>query len=136
MEEKETIKHRADINHTIDNLCDLCGGVFKNRAQLHGHQNRAHSTEKFKCSNCEKVCNTKYDLNRHFQRLHADNKKIKCDQCGQKFAFKKDLTGHIKNVHEKHKYPKKIVTHTCQYCTKTYVSKQSLVIHERSAHSG
>lgn len=66
-------------------------------------------------------------------RVHAEKTFI-CDTCGNGFAWKGGLTGHIRAVHSKVTKQKK--QHACDMCSKLFTNAKSLIIHERSVHTG
>lgn len=115
-------------------LCDLCGDIFKNQEKLSMHKRKVHFKNPVKCPKCHKLCVSDYYLKRHIKRKHDTEKNFICSACGGRFAFKGELTSHTRNVHEKHIRPKK--TFACKFCDKTYKCAKSILIHERSVHTG
>lgn len=117
-----------------EKLCDLCGDVFRNNDRLANHKKKVHFKNPVKCPKCPRMCVSDYYLNRHIKRKHEVHKDFICSSCGQGFAFKGELTSHFRNVHDKLSRPKKI--YSCKFCDKTYKCQKSIVIHERSVHTG
>ncbi|XP_046968102.1 zinc finger protein 62-like isoform X2 [Vanessa cardui] len=115
-------------------LCDLCGEVFKNQDKLSIHKKNVHFRNPVKCIHCLRLFVSDYYLNRHVKRKHETDKKFICAICGRGFAFKGELSSHNKNVHNKHLKPKK--QYKCKFCNKLYKCAKSVVVHERSAHTG
>lgn len=117
-----------------EKLCDLCGGVFKNNDRLNNHKKKVHFKTSVKCPKCPRICASDYYLKRHIKRKHEVHREFICSSCGQGFAFKGELTSHFRNIHEKIPKPKKIFS--CKFCEKTYKCAKSVIVHERSAHTG
>lgn len=133
---KKEKKQKEAKQFPSNKLCDLCGEVFKNADKLRLHNNKVHKPKgKFPCpfENCKRICVSNYYLNKHVIRKHSDNKNFQCTICGRTFAFKAEMNHHMR-IHNKDKLPKK--TYSCQYCKKTYKCAKSVVVHERSAHTG
>ena len=73
------------------NECEICEKVFNSRCHLDAHVQSTHNGIKnFECSNCQKSFSTAQILQRHYERIHEDNK-VQCESCEQTFAFKDDL---------------------------------------------
>ncbi|CAG9788341.1 unnamed protein product [Diatraea saccharalis] len=115
-------------------LCDLCGEVLINQDKLLKHKRKVHFKKPVKCPECPRVCASEQDLKRHRKRRHEKCKNYICSVCGHAFAFQGELTTHNKNVHNKHLIPKKVFA--CKHCNKTYKCGKSVLIHERSVHTG
>ncbi|XP_039757236.1 zinc finger protein 501-like isoform X1 [Pararge aegeria] len=115
-------------------LCDLCGEVFKTQDKLALHKRKVHYRKAIKCQHCAKMLSSKYYLHRHIKRKHVEHKDFICATCGRGFAFKTELRNHNRTVHEKHLLPKK--QYKCKFCSKTYKCPKSVIVHERSVHTG
>lgn len=123
-----------NVKDTTEKLCDLCGDVFQNTDKLQCHKKRAHYKNPVKCPKCPRVCASDYYLKRHIKRKHENHREFICSACGHGFAFKGELTSHFRNIHDKLRRPKKV--YSCKFCDKTYKCTKSVVIHERSVHTG
>lgn len=115
-------------------LCDMCGEVFKNQDKLAIHKRKSHFKNPVKCPQCSRICVSEYYLKRHIKRRHETEKNFICATCGRRFAFKGELSNHQRVVHEKHLMKKKMFP--CKFCDKTYKCAKSIIIHERSVHTG
>ncbi|CAB3255885.1 unnamed protein product [Arctia plantaginis] len=115
-------------------LCDLCGDVFKAQDKLNIHKKKVHFKNPVQCPKCPRVCVSDYYLKRHMKRKHEASRDFICSTCGQGFAYKGELTSHFRNVHNKHLKPKKM--YSCKFCDKSYKCQKSILIHERSVHTG
>ncbi|KAM3960201.1 uncharacterized protein ACR2FA_005682 [Aphomia sociella] len=115
-------------------LCDLCGEIFKNQYKLSTHKKTVHFKNPIKCPKCPRVCVSDYYLQRHIKRQHTMERNFICSSCGRKFAYKGELSTHYRNVHDKDLKAKKIFK--CTICDKTYKCQKSVLIHERSVHTG
>ncbi|KAJ0176007.1 hypothetical protein K1T71_008181 [Dendrolimus kikuchii] len=132
-EKIQNVKEKIPKVKVKERLCDLCGEVFPNQDRLSIHQKVTHFKSPINCPMCQKILVSPYYLNRHIKRKHKP-KDLPCPSCDRKFAFKSELKTHIKNVHNKHLKPKKI--YSCKICNKTYLCSKSVVVHERSVHTG
>ncbi|CAH0625603.1 unnamed protein product [Chrysodeixis includens] len=119
---------------STEKLCDLCGDVFRNNDRLSTHKKNVHFKKPVKCPKCPRICVSDYYLNRHIKRKHELHKEFICSTCGQGFAYKGELSSHFRNVHGKLSRPKKV--YSCKFCDKTYKCAKSIIIHERSVHTG
>ncbi|CAH0400201.1 unnamed protein product [Chilo suppressalis] len=115
-------------------LCDVCGEVFKNQDKLSNHKRKVHFKKPAKCPECPRVCASDRDLSRHRKRRHEVVKNFICSICGHAFAFQGELTSHNNKVHNKHLHPPKV--YACKICDKTYKCQKSVIVHERSMHTG
>ncbi|XP_045773558.1 zinc finger protein 569-like isoform X1 [Maniola jurtina] len=115
-------------------LCDVCGEVFKNQEKLWSHKRKVHYKKAMQCPHCGKMLASQYYLNRHIKRKHEESRDYICAACGSGFAYKTELRNHNRSVHEKHLRPKK--QYKCKICAKTYKCAKSVVVHERSVHTG
>ncbi|XP_028173774.1 zinc finger protein 583-like isoform X2 [Ostrinia furnacalis] len=115
-------------------LCDICGEVFKNQDKLAIHKRKVHFKNPVSCPQCSRMCVSEYYLKRHIKRRHDTEKNFICATCGRRFAFKGELSNHQRIVHEKHLMKKKMFA--CKFCDKTYKCAKSIIIHERSVHTG
>lgn len=139
---KKPLKARPQMKIKVPNLikkpeqklCDLCGDIFKSQEKLSMHKRKVHFKKSVKCPKCSRVCVSEYYLKRHMKRKHESTKDFICATCGQGFAYKGELTSHFRNVHNKHLKPKK--SFGCKFCEKTYKCQKSVLIHERSIHTG
>lgn len=135
--EKRTAKKvpKELVPKHIEKLCDLCGEVFPTQEKLSTHQRVVHFKNPAKCEMCSKTLVNEYYLNRHILRRHSQKpKEFTCPTCNREFAFKGELRSHIQKVHNKHLVPKK--TYSCKICNKEYKCPKSVIVHERSVHTG
>ncbi|XP_012547515.4 zinc finger protein ZFP2 isoform X1 [Bombyx mori] len=131
------IKPIVKVKKNLDpaKLCDLCGEVCKNTDKLATHKKLKHFSIPKQCPKCSKILSSEYYLNRHIKRRHdAESKNFKCTICSLSFAFKGELGSHIKHVHNKKNLPKKVFS--CKICGKVYKCPKSVIVHERSIHTG
>lgn len=108
--------------------------MFKSNDKLKIHKKNVHFKNPVKCPKCPRICVSDYYLNRHIKRKHEVHRDFICSSCGQGFAFKGELSTHFRNVHDKLSRPKKVFS--CKFCDKTYKCTKSVIIHERSVHTG
>ncbi|XP_063364851.1 zinc finger protein 26-like [Cydia amplana] len=115
-------------------LCDICGDTFPTSDKLSYHRQKKHVEVPVQCPTCNRTCVSTYYLNRHIKRKHTEKKDFFCQICGTGFAFKGELTSHYKSVHVKKTGPPR--TWACKHCGKTYKCPKSVLVHERSVHTG
>jgi len=101
--------------------------------------------KKYQCDFCGKECKTKFDLKVH-RAVHTGDKPLKCNICDASFALRARLKNHLK-THKTHCCPeadcdfntnkwslfrKHLSCHkqSCQFCSKSFTSKESLKAHE------
>lgn len=113
-------------------LCDICGDTFKTQYKLNLHRKKVHFSSPTQCTQCSRICCSESNLIRHIKRKHTTDKDFICSICGHGFAFRGELTNHINKCHKNR--PKKIFG--CKFCDKEFKSQKSVIIHERSAHTG
>ncbi|XP_063695907.1 oocyte zinc finger protein XlCOF6.1-like [Culicoides brevitarsis] len=104
-------------------VCAECGYVCYNPTAMNQHNERHHSTEKFRCDKCPKECKTRGDLREH--KLVHENlpKTVPCPECGAMFKHIKQMRTHVRAVHAA---KKKFV---CETCSKGFVSRNALERH-------
>ncbi|XP_037293254.1 zinc finger protein 260-like isoform X2 [Manduca sexta] len=117
-----------------EKLCDICGKVFVNSDKLLVHKKKVHFKNPVKCSKCPRILASEYYLGRHMKRKHESQRDFICSACGRGFVFKTELSSHFRKVHDKEMKPPKVFA--CKFCEKTYKCAKSVIVHERSAHTG
>lgn len=128
---KKLSKKPAKANKPSEKLCDICG-VFKSPDKLSTHKKNRHFSVESKCPQCPHKFSSEQNLRRHQQRVH-NGKPFVCETCGKGFSLKGLLTTHIKVVHLKIIKKKRL---SCDKCDRTFCNKKSLIVHDRSAHTG
>ena len=58
-----------------------------------------HSNEKFLCSQCPKVCNSKEHLRTHERSSHFAKREFPCPECDKIFDSRANLMTHKVSVH-------------------------------------
>ena len=95
-------------------VCIDCGGGFKNKGYLEHHREKKHGEvlKPFMCEECEKILQSKRNLEDHIVKIHRT-----CKLCKLKFGDKDALSEHKK-------------THTtCQVCSVDMKTKYKLDRH-------
>ena len=146
-----------------DNQCP-CGKLFVNREDLNSHITSQHKPNNWNCSKCDKRCDSRGVLYKHFRDKHKGLFQYNCQSCDYgnddraHFAYhmyKKhggvEIQGIVKCPNEGCKYvsPQKciLVTHLetcgqtrqnkkykCEQCEKGYRSKRYLNLHKAADH--
>lgn len=119
-----TITFRFHSNENDQYVCDQpdCGRSFADKNKLKQHHENVHS--KVLCDQCSMLVVLRH-LERHMQSRHGYEKPFKCEfpDCKSTgFIYRRSLMLHM-NLHEG------IKPFQCEYCSKAYVSKNSLAIH-------
>lgn len=113
--DKELETHDQIISHTLE----------------HKRANR----DKYKCSDCEGIFNTKKEFTSHLKSVHSDRYEemkaeleVTCVVCNKSFANQSKLTRHMQAHSD-------IAPYGCDLCEKRFKREQTLLEHKRM-HSG
>lgn len=98
---------------------------------------------KFACLQCDKLFANAYRLQRHSSTVHRIKEKpYECEICQSIFVLKSKLINHMATKHSaaattetkaiKNEPKKPIVEYKCDYCTKTFFRRKTLVRHLKS----
>ena len=81
---KENLRQHQEREHLqIRHPCDICGKIFSTRDVLNAHR-KLHTTENFKCDQCDQKFKSNKYLYKHKQK-HLGVKKFICAFCGKSF---------------------------------------------------
>ena len=129
MEFHQRTQHFDDRRDAKIFTCDAnnCNLKFSKLYQLNNHKLKKHSTDRYKCSFCNKGFKEKRKLSFH-QRIHLNDRKEICKFCKKKFTDPSTLRQHINNVHDD--VPKQYL---CKKCGKRF-SKLSLLKSHYKTH--
>ena len=91
-------KHEWNMHHKSEHTtvkCPDCYKLFPTPDALNRHRYVYNESHRFKCTQCDKVCTFKSDLDQHMS-VHTDEKLWICshDGCTRDFKHKSDLTAH------------------------------------------
>ena len=94
-------------------LCNYCGKIFEEEADLYIHQNRTHDKRSFACEICNESLIGKVTLSNHMRSHKSSVGKSKnlkkCEACPYQTNDQANLNKHTKRVHsEKHQEVKKL----------------------------
>ena len=130
--------HCASIHNSEPQYnCPICMRSFSFQRSMERHVRAIHEDRRdFKCTSdgCEKAFRSRYDLNEHFNNIHALVKKkrtlenVICDICEKVCSTRKVLYSHKKLVHEGVKWGLKF---ECKLCKENFESK-----YKKSKHWG
>ncbi|XP_048003106.1 zinc finger protein 254-like [Leguminivora glycinivorella] len=127
--------------------CEQCGENCASETALQEHVKETH-TETHECEECKISFPSPEAYKTHFERKHLQQKKkplvhaprkqesceekgLMCEQCGIQVQFPSALKIHQLAKHE----PSKPKPFACNDCSKSFLSRESLIIHIRS-HTG
>lgn len=130
--------HQASIHNTDPQFfCPICNRGFSFQRSMDRHIKAIHEDIKdFHCTadGCEKAFRSRYELNEHFNNIHAEVKRrrpieqVTCDVCEKVCSSRKVLYSHKKLVHEGVKWGLKF---ECKLCKEIFESK-----YKKSKHWG
>ncbi|KAL5235594.1 hypothetical protein ACI65C_003004 [Semiaphis heraclei] len=140
-------------------LCTICGKQFSTQSNCRRHilNHNQHNSKKFKCNFCKNNFTTKYNLRVHI-RLHTGDYPYKCDICHLRF-YRNDVMLSHRRIHEGNQktydcksclkqfsHNNSLLRHSkihrvknkysCHHCQRSYIRKDSLIVHLRSKHTG
>lgn len=130
--------HFASIHNTEPQFsCPICHRGFSFQRSMDRHIRAIHEDRRdYKCmfNGCEKAFRSRYDLNEHFNNIHAEFKKtrpveeVTCDVCEKICSSRKVLYSHKKIVHEGIRWG---TNFECKLCKEVFESK-----YKKSKHWG
>ena len=91
----------------------------------------------YRCNQCEKVCQSKNDLNFHYSTEHQDLKMFACNHCEKSFSTSKKLVSHVK-IHNSNVSKEFAKDYKCDFylCEKSFSYGQALKNHIQTVHEG
>lgn len=132
----EIFKNMTDhyeAKHGTRGYVRCCNKQFFTRKSVVNHSDVHSNPADYMCKICKKLLPDKYTLRDHIERHKPDaERKYECDFCQKKFHIQKDLSDHINRLHRNK--IKKEERACCVECNKTFVSKYSLMTHNRRFH--
>ncbi|XP_027210391.2 uncharacterized protein [Penaeus vannamei] len=119
--------HKLTHSDTKNFTCEYCGSLFHNPYILKVHLNTHTQEKKYNCNDCDITFLRHCNLIAHKKRFHSsDDVRLVCEVCGKSKATQQDLRRHQIAQHSKEK------PFSCQQCSRTYTSKESLKSHLRT----
>ena len=127
--------------------CELCGGDFSSKFNLHRHMVEQHNTfqkgddqamnseNEFACVLCDKTFKYKRNLDAHIQSHNSQGREYKCNICDDNFTASSSLKRHLLDQHkigesEESIYPEKLNVFICQVCDSVFHRKDHLKAHD------
>lgn len=121
---KENLRQHQEREHLqIRHPCDICGKIFSTRDVLNAHR-KLHTTENFKCDQCDQEFKSNKYLYKHKQK-HLGVKKFICAFCGKSFLVGEYLKDHLR-IHTGEK------PFDCKICGKLFRTTNHLRQHNRT----
>ena len=117
-----------------EHKCTLCDYTSQWRGNLKTHMLRKHAEPLptdgyFHCKRCSFKCNSKEELNLHYDVHVSDERPYQCSLCDYRAGLKNTLDTHMKYKHSTEK------PFSCSVCSYRCVTKGQLTIHQRK-HTG
>lgn len=80
--------------------CNLCNKLYNSKGNLNSHLNRQiKCNETYKCNKCNREFHTIDNLKKHEnQKINCINQKFKCNKCNKFFTCNRNLVKHLKNI--------------------------------------
>ncbi|XP_059054684.1 zinc finger protein 180-like isoform X2 [Achroia grisella] len=153
-----SIKGMMCENNASIYKCKECSKTFLRSHNLKQHYMRAHAPKTYKCNNCHKYFGSVTILNQHMNESHynrictqcgktfnnitslkvhevSHTLKFECHNCGKCYKSMHTFKNHMKlkvckKLNRKLTEPKLI----CDFCSKKYSNKQTLVVHIKIEH--
>eukprot|EP01083_Nonionella_stella_P039588 107654_1 len=92
----------------------------------------SHSKETHECTQCDAICQSEDDLQKHIQSDHcwitSTSKAHHCDECDKSFNSPRLLYSHLRDAHD-------IVLLDCNQCTEKFKHRVHLKKHQNIAHA-
>ncbi|XP_054720893.1 zinc finger protein 271-like [Uloborus diversus] len=131
--ERELHLHKLghDFSRKTNNSCDVCSKKFKSKADYDKHKEMHMKQKIFVCSVCDDAFREKSEYEKH-KRKHLKRGRGKkgedvvCEICDESVASD-EYENHL-FMHGEGK------THTCRICSETFMFKDDLAQHTRTAH--
>jgi KRAB domain-containing zinc finger protein len=147
------IYHNESVHLKLRYRCDKCPKVYQNKKSFRNHYQSEHLNQPFVCQLCPKTFKTPGRLSWHKKNVHLKTL-LNCEQCTLAYSSPVTLRKHIQSEHQtRHdcqdcgkvfKNAIGLSTHKlevhlkrlskCQYCSKEFKARQSLLRHIRYVH--
>src|SRR5207249_1824518 len=84
----------------------------------------------FPCSGCESSFKSKFQMDRHFERMHApiDTRPHVCEGCNKRYVTRRELVQHSKIHSDEYRYG-------CDKCDMVFQKWKEAQTHKRKVHS-
>ena len=116
------------ISNGNKNVCKICDGSFKNKAQIKRHMRQIHNKEiSYSCKYCENTFENCRNLTKHVKSTHKTSESYACDICEKQYPSIKSLTKHMIYVHDR-------LSPKCDLCNKRFAEPCALRIHIERSH--
>merc|ERR1719300_1560019 len=80
------------IDHDNETPSPICGEKFKSEEVVNNHLEKKNETDRLhQCSKCEYRAKRKFNLKKHYERVHMQDKNFPCPTCGKVFKSKKNF---------------------------------------------
>ena len=128
---KATTGRRYKTCNTCRNRfkCTMCDAVHQSKGNLARHVKAVHDKIKdIKCTMCDYTCSQTGHLTTHVKQVHSNIKDHACTQCHFMSSSKGNLARHVKQVHDK------IKDHACTQCHFMSSMKDTMTTHVKRVH--
>ena len=135
-------KTKADEPEVVNQKCEKCNNVFRNRKLLKKHMKEAHGVKEGKrCPQCPETLPNNLEFRKHVKD-HLMDKEFFCELCKETFRRLEDAQAHAgkpcANIKRKEVVIEMEVieeTNNCNACSTTYTSNARLEQHMESEHN-
>ena len=116
----------SSVNDSKKYKCELCVKYFSYLPSLNRHFKKVHKNEKLVAKNDAHPSDQK--IEKHMKSVHVGQKRHKCDSCSKSFDGIHELRRHIKSAHDG------VKDHICKLCNKFFVRSDVLKKHVKEFH--
>ena len=117
-------RHKIKRSNKEPFVCSECGESFKTILGYKYHMKKKNSLYEHKCTKCEFISITRYQLKSHEMKKHTHKFPVICSECGKGFTQQIYLKLHMSQHTGEKKY-------NCEFCEAVFRLKSTMQSHER-----
>ena len=129
------LEHIEVVHEGIIYRCpyESCPSTFTSKTNIRSHIQLVHKNERFSCSNCDYVANTRRQVVVHEGRVHKE-KTFQCKLCEFRGGYQHVINRHMKKFHEAKL--SSLDRFQCYLCNVMYRRKDNIKPHFLQFHAG